>query len=190
MPFRDIAAVTGSTRCGTSMVMRMLHRGGIPAYADNLRSCESSRVLGLPSDTAWLPECRGHALKLLEPLYRLPLPSASWRFILMKRDAREQARSQLKLVELLDLGAPPPLAVAEAALRADLPRMRQVLLRRGPVLELRFEQVLADPLQAASRLERFLGVPLDKGAMVAEVVPRSPACYPGLLEVGLAELAR
>lgn len=187
-----ITAVTGSTRCGTSLVMGMLHAGGVPAYADNFVSYETSKVLGLPRHAEWLVLCEGKAVKLVEPLYLMPLPRRSWRFILMRRDPMEQAKSQIKFIRML--GTPiaddaPTLGVLAASLKADLPKMRRQLGKLGPMIEVAFEDVLADPLGSARRIEAFLGVPLDTDAMAARVIPRSPACAPGL-DIEIAASAR
>lgn len=183
-----IIAVTGSTRCGTTLLMRMLNAGGIPAYAENLVSFETPRIFDLPADSSWLSECEGHAVKLLEPLYLLPLPRLEWRFILMRRNPREQARSQIKFMNML--GTPVPDSALEpliASLRADLPKMRKTLGRYGPVLDVSFEEVLERPLETAYRVEKFVGKrnALDTNAMAAQVIARSADCYPGLLEMVL-----
>lgn len=182
-----VTAVTGAARCGTTLVMRMLDAGGVPAYADNRVSFETDKILRLPTDSAWLRECRGKAVKLLEPLYLAPLPSIDWRFILLSRDPEEQAKSHLKFLRMvsgLDVSDTeiPKLA---ASLRKDYPKMHKMLIRSGPVLTLRFEDVLSKPHSTALTIEGFLDRRLDISAMAACVVPRGPACLDYLLETSL-----
>lgn len=180
-----VTAVSGSTRCGTTLVMEMLHHGGIPAYADNLDSFETRKIFSLPREWAWLVECSGRCLKLLEPLHLAPLPAIGWRFILMRRDPIEQAKSQVKLLRALggmDVAADAVPTIAES-LRRDYPKMRRQLVRAGPTMELAFEDVLARPLASAERIAMFLGLDLDTTAMAGVVVPRPPECLPGLLEL-------
>lgn len=184
-----IVVVTGSTRCGTSLVMGMLHAGGLPVHAENHIAYEHVDVLGLPDETAWLDRCAGKAVKALEPLHhRLPA-GRRYRFVLMKRDPVEQAKSQVKFMRLVGgvrVGDDAVQLLAES-LRQDYPRMLGHLTDLGPVVTLRFEEVLADPPRAARLLASFLNFaePLDVAAMAARVRPRGPECLPGLLELDL-----
>lgn len=184
-----IVCVTGSTRCGSSLMMRMLHAGGIPAYADNLVSCESLNVNRLPSDTSWLHEAEGHAIKIPEPLHYIPPKDLDWRFIFMRRDYQEQAKSQVKFANLvmgMDLPAR-AVKVLARSLADDYPKMLALLKERGPVLEVSFENLLTQRVEwdALDALDALAGQPLDHAAMVAQIVPRSPRCLPGLLELAL-----
>lgn len=180
-----IVAVCGFPRSGTTLAMAMLDAGGLPAYADNRVAFESERILTLPDETAWLADAEGHAVKLLEPLHYTPPLGRDWRFILLRRDPHEQARSYVQFMQMVARVKISPRAVGTLAdsFRADYPKMRDLLAERGPVLELAFEDVLADPRRAARLLAGFVALPLDVPAMVACVVPRSPCCYPGLLEM-------
>ena len=185
----EIVAVTGSGRSGTSLMMQMLSAGGLPAYADRqAQPYECARTLMLAHDHAWLPECYGHALKVLEPLHIKPFPRAPWRFILMQRNPVEQAKSQRKWLTMVANENVPKTAVARIAngLRADLPKMRALLQRYGPVLDVSFEELLAHPMETATAIAEFVPVPLDVERMAAQVLRRSPACHPGLLELEFA----
>jgi hypothetical protein len=59
-----ITIVAGAGRCGTSLLMQMLHAGGMPVIADNKESFESERTEPdiYRENTAWLQA--GHALKI------------------------------------------------------------------------------------------------------------------------------
>ena len=179
-----IVGVSGSTRSGTTLVMGMLHAGGLPTYAENNVAFESHDIFRLPADHAWLDAVEGKAIKLLEPLYLAPLPIRDWRFILMTRDEEQQAKSQLKFLNFLGGTLIPERSWKRMAksLRTDVPRMRALLGERGAVLEIAFEAVLAKPFDVAEKLADFVGMPLDCRAMAQRVIPRSPKNYPGLLE--------
>lgn len=172
-------------------MMRMLHAGGIPAYADNLVSFESNKILGLPADTSWLSEAEGHAVKIPEPLFYQPPLGFDWRFVLMHRDYREQAKSQVKFMRLVARQSLPKSAIKALAesLEEDYPKMRAFLWKRGQVLEVSFEKVIAGKVPA-TELDVLTGLHLDWPAMRAQIVPRSPKCLPGLLELSMMEAMR
>ena len=184
-----IITVTGSTRCGSTMMMRMLAAGGLPVFADNTVSMETALALQLPTVTAWLHGCEGKAVKLLEPLAFPPPSGYDYRFLLMLRDPLEQARSMRKFFNALheEGMAIPRSAVATIArgLREDIPQMRHFLQSLGSVCDVRFEEVLRDPVQAAQHVAAYLGdcCVLDAQAMAAVVVQRPPSCLPGFLEL-------
>lgn len=190
-----IIAVAGFTRSGTSLMMRMLDAAGIPIFADDRAAYESTQVGESLHDPAWLASVDGHAFKLIDPIHHYPIPKANWRFILMRRDVVEQAKSAvkfLKLVQGLDL-PPHAVKVLSRKYQNDYPRMRSILAGRGRVLDVRFEDVLAEPTLTAAKVLAFIGQPADYWNNVADnaritrmaeqVIRRSPTCYDGLLEI-------
>ena len=185
--------VTGFTRCGTSLMMRLLHVGGIEPYcpAENIgNSYESPDTLLLPDDGSWIHLCYGKAVKILEPLAcRPPTLETGYRFIVMRRDHREQVKSMEKFLHLVR-GLPPLTSTERRRLRRsldiDFPRMlaRLESYRNSTVQIVEFSAVLGNPLATCEIVCKFVGLPLDRAPHMADVViPRSAACYPGLLEL-------
>jgi hypothetical protein len=189
----EIVAVAGMTRSGTSMLMTMLRAGGMHLFYDEGRewAWETSRVFQLPQDASWLQWARGSAVKLLDVQHYIPLPASErWRFILMRRDPAEQARSMVKFLRQLGgLDATNNAALAEG-IRRDQKLSEKHLAKRGPVLRVAFEDVLKDPDREAERIGRFVG--LDSTAqiesMADQVLERAPANYPGLLETQMERI--
>jgi hypothetical protein len=68
-----ITVVAGIPRSGTSMMMRMLHAGGMPIFAGNLLSYETDMVQKLPHRWQWLKACEGKVVKILDPHVYVPL---------------------------------------------------------------------------------------------------------------------
>lgn len=185
-----ILVVAGIPRCGSTMMMRCLHAGGVEPYADNLASYETEKILGLPQDHEWLAEVEGKSVKVLDPhRARLPkgLPVA---IVYMKRNPSAQAKSQAKLLRLVGRfeiydGAFDKL---RASIRVDTRKAIKACRLRGPTLVVRFETVLASPVETFERVAEFLapnGFEIDVLGAASQVVERGPDCYPGLLEVGL-----
>ena len=77
---RPIIVVSGLPRSGTSMMMRLLERGGVPLLTDGVRTpnednpkgyYEFERVKKLPQgDYSWLPEAQGKAVKIIATLLK------------------------------------------------------------------------------------------------------------------------
>lgn len=184
-----IICVTGSSRSGTSLVMRMLHRGGVPVVADEWTSYEDQRANWLPQEHAWLAECVGKAVKILEPLKAQPPMSYAYDFVFMTRNPVEQAKSQLKFLRhgmglhFVDTGPQAVRTMANGLIR-DTPLMLAMLndYPQSRMLRLTFEHLIANPGTAAIELQAWLRVPFNAQRAVQCVVPRGPKCYPDFLE--------
>ena len=171
-------AVSGFGRCGSSMLMQMLHAGGVPctgrapAFEDNAVGCAVT--------PEYVAEHAGHAVKVLDP-QRVGLPG-NVRVIWMDRNTDEQARSIAKFTELVH-GVRYSREMRRsllASLRRDRIAAMRVIGQR-PVMTLRFEEVLLAPLAAALLLRAFVApLPLNIDAAAAQVRSRSSACAPGL----------
>ncbi|HWH75147.1 MAG TPA: hypothetical protein VNV16_12895, partial [Methylibium sp.] len=89
--------VSGLGRCGTSMLMQMLHRGGMPCLGPwPSFEVDEARATLAPKFVA---EHAGKAIKVLDP-QRIGLP-ADVRVVWLDRDHRQQAKSHAKFLEIL-----------------------------------------------------------------------------------------
>jgi len=188
-----ITVVTGLPRSGTTLAMMMLEAGGIPAYFnpnDPLHQAlrETPKHSGLPDDHDWVKECEGMVLKNLMPcFYQLP-KNFEYRFIWMDRDSKEHAKSNrkfiywLKRVPLQDIGS-----------KRDFIKRHERFTKKGldflktyphfRLTHIRFESILNNPTREAERMAEFLEKDLDIQAMIDVVIPRSPRCQKGFLEL-------
>jgi hypothetical protein len=171
------------------MMMQMLHAGGLPVFTDPGTagySYETEAITGLPEQSGFLDECRGKAVKLLDPLKWRPPRGHSYRFIWMDRDPRQAARSQAKFLRLLAglPSSPRDIRTIRRSLEKERP-LTLALLRSYPSSELlvvRFEDILKGPVDQAVRVSQFLGGGLHVGAMSGCVMSRDARCLRGLLE--------
>jgi len=167
--------VAGLGRCGASMVMQMLHRGGFPcvgAWPAFEVHAARERL-----SAEFVSSCAGEALKVLDP-HRVGLPG-SVRVIWMDRNLGEQARSQIKFASFMHSGmrgdrdARRRLALA---LERDTALALEAIGQR-PLIRLSFEEVLEKPRTAALLLAEFAGMPdFDVEAAVRAIRSRAPAC--------------
>lgn len=192
----ELIIVSGFGRCGTSLVMQMLHAGGIrcvgqwPAFEDEWTARHHNSA-------EWMAHAMGRAIKLLDPHRHVPPRDLPARGIWLDRSPREQAKSIAKLNHLLS-GHPAPnrriVRGYERGLITDRPAAMRALLQACAVdcIALSFEDLIRYPEALALRLVDFLAITPRVAAaerMASVVRPRGIGCYDGLLEVDLLDSA-
>lgn len=177
--------VAGLGRCGSSMLMQMLHSGGVPCVGE-WPAFEDSRVRS-NVEPSFIAACEGRAVKVLDP-QRVGLPG-DVRVIWLDRDHRQQAKSHAKFLAAMtghqyDRAGRRTLA---ASFVRDT-HAAMVTIGSRPLIRLRFEDVLRDPLLTACTVAEFIGVDMSVTEASRAVHRRAPACAPGLdMELSLME---
>lgn len=185
---KPILFVAGLGRCGTSLMMNMLDRGGIPC-AGTYPGYEIEEMRVTRVSAEFVRNHKGHAIKWLDP-FQSPVPrDIDWITIWLDRDANEQAKSQGKMAGFsLDRRQRKILA---SRLLKDRSASYTAFGDR-PHLIVCFEDLLAHPEGASHRLAGWL-FPwfggLDEPAMASAVVPRSAQCQPGF-DIEMAAIGR
>ena len=161
--------------------MQMLAGGGLEAITDEIRTADTDnprgyyefeRVKKVKEDASWVPEVRGKAVKMVSQLlYDLPT-TERYLVIFMERDLDEMLVSQEKMLERLDRPAAPRDQMKQAFL-AHLERLRAWIAQQPHlrVLDVRYNELMADPEGQAARVSQFLGGRADVAAMAAAVDP-------------------
>ena len=180
---RPIVLVSGLPRSGTSMLMQMLEKGGMPVVTDKIRTpdednpkgyheFERIKELDKTSDKSWLKEYPGQVIKTISFLLQdLPL-NLNYQVIFMRRNLEEVLRSQNKMLERS--GAVGTVVPDEKMRQNYEFHLKKVYYRLDhipnfQVLYLDYSAVVADPLDAARRISGFLGSGLDVQAMASAV---------------------
>jgi hypothetical protein len=178
-----VTVVSGIPRSGTSLMMRMLNAGGIPALTDGERRADTHNPHGyfeyepvkrLQAGASWIGAARGKSLKVIYRLLRFLPASVPYRVVLMKRDMHEVFDSQRDMLRARGDGAAEQAGDRlMVALAAELEETRNWLSRQPQiqVLEVQYADVIADPAGQAREVSRFLGGGLDEDAMAASVDP-------------------
>lgn len=190
MSKHELIVVCGLARCGTSLMMKMLHKGGIEPLCDPLslgHGYEYDATLRLPDNADRLNGTESKAVKILDP-HRLRLPDdRPYAFILLTRDFKEQAKSHIKFLKALGVPATrKDREGVERSLRDDLPVVESLLesYSQSRILRLSFERVITDPLGVARELDDYLErSDFDMLKAAQCVLRRSPKCLPYLLEL-------
>lgn len=177
----EIIAVSGLPRSGTSLMMQMLHAGGVEVLTDHVRAADTDnprgylefeRVKTLKRDTEWIPSARGKVFKLVSQLlYDLPA-TEKYRILFMERNLDEVLQSQEKMLTRLGRQAAPRDEM-KRAFTLHLDRLNEWLSRQShmTLLPVRYQDLVEQPRAQSERVAAFLGRPLNLDAMVNAVDP-------------------
>jgi hypothetical protein len=177
-----LTVVSGIPRSGTSLMMRMLESGGMPVLIDEVRGAdidnprgyyEYEAVKSLKKDASWVADSCGKAVKMVYLLvYDLP-PDVEYRILFMHRKIDEVLASQKVMLDRL--GKSSTIADARmAALFANHLVKFAAWAKERPniqVLDVNYNDMVADPSPIVAGIDRFLGGGLDAEAMARAVEP-------------------
>lgn len=179
-----ITIVSGLPRSGTSMLMRMLEAGGLPALTDHIRTpdednpkgyYEFERVKQIEDDQAWLEDARGKAIKMIAALLKHLPPDYAYKVIFIRRSIQEILASQREM--LVRRGEPTDTVSDEklaGLFHKHVQRVEAWLATQQniQVLYVDYSDILSDPMGQAKRINTFLGGNLDAAKMAEVVDPR------------------
>jgi Sulfotransferase domain len=179
-----ITVVSGLPRSGTSMMMRMLEAGGVPAITDNIRAADHDNPLGyyefepvkqLSKDASWLATSSNKVVKIIyRLLYDLPRYH-SYKVIFMRRELEEILASQQAMLRRQNKvgGALSDYQLANA-FGSDLLTLDAWISGQDnfKILHVNYNDVLYDSKPTVTEIAQFLGYKLDTEAMI-KVIDRS-----------------
>jgi len=183
-PQRDyVTIVSGLPRSGTSMMMQMIDKGGIPALVDHIRQADEDNPKGYyefepvkqtRKDPSWLAQATGKVVKMVHMLL-LDLPDTyTYRVVFMRRNLREVIASQNRMLERRGkpLGDLPEDKLIDM-FQAQLDKVDRYLAEHPyfHVLHVNYNEVLQNPEPAVHAVNAFLGGDLDTAAMLSVVDP-------------------
>ncbi|TPV94433.1 MAG: sulfotransferase [Myxococcales bacterium FL481] len=179
----EVIVVSGLPRSGTSMMMKMLARGGVDVLVDEVRGPDPHNPGGYfeleavkrlaRGEVDWLTGAPGRAVKVVAPLLRYLPVDYNYRVVFMRRRLADTLASQRVMLDRLGHDPAPDGPDPHEAVVAQLDDVTDWLTDQ-PQFEVRYfsyERVLADPLAAVESLIRFLGRPLDRQRATAVVDP-------------------
>ena len=178
-----VTVVSGLPRSGTSMLMQVLEAGGLPPLTDRTRAADRDNPKGYYEFEAvkqtrnapsWLADAKGKAVKIIYMLlYDLPA-GYTYRVIFMRRRMEEVLASQKSMLERQNKegSSLPPEKLA----RVYEEQIRKVdtWLADQPdfhVLDVDYNQIVADPAPRVEQINEFLGGSLDTQAMERAIDP-------------------
>ncbi len=176
-----ITIVSGLPRSGTSLMMQMLHVGGLPVLSDGEREADTDnpkgyleweRIKQLPKNPGLIAEVEGKVVKVISHLI-LSLPTdRDYRVIFMQRPLPEVLKSQDEMLRRrgqADLVA--DNSAMEEFFHRHLIEVNQWLARHAnmKVIRVHYHRVLREPKVVAEEVAAFLETPLDIDAMIGQV---------------------
>jgi hypothetical protein len=178
-----VTIVSGLPRSGTSMMMQMIDRGGIPALKDDIRVADEDNPKGYyefepvkktKEDPAWLERAGGRVVKMVyRLLYDLPA-KYNYRVIYMRRKLEEVIASQNVMLDRSGKeGGGLPNEKLLTVFRAEIDKSNRWLAEQAnfKVLYVNYNEMIADPAPQIARINEFLGGGLDVKTMTATVDP-------------------
>jgi hypothetical protein len=181
---RCLTIVSGLPRSGTSMMMRMLERGGMKVLVDQNRLPDEDNPRGYyefeavkktKQNAEWLTGSEGCAVKMVyRLLYDLP-QDRSYRVLFMRRKLEEVLASQRTMLQRNGAGhdAASDEQMAQLFL-AELNAFGKWVAKQRHIrmIDVDYNRILREPRGELDRVKSFLGAGLDVDAMV-EVVDES-----------------
>ena len=179
-----IILVSGLPRSGTSMMMRILEKGGVAPMTDEIREADSDNPKGYyeferakklrEGDTAWVPEAAGKSVKTISALLKHLPPEHNYQVIFMRRAMSEILASQKKM--LVNRGEDPDKVDDQEMARLFESHLQEITgwldaQKNFEVLYVNYNAMLADPEADIARINDFLGGGLKTDAMAAVIDP-------------------
>ncbi len=179
-----IVVVSGIPRSGTSLMMNMLGRAGLPLLTDEERLADDSNPEGYfelaavrktREDDAWLEQACGKAVKVIHRLLPALSDEYLYRVILMHRPVEEVVQSQDRM--LARLGADPtdlPTERIQEIFEEQHAQTRALLESEAHFewIELEYPALVDSPRSGAEQVIRFLELPCAPADLVAAVDTR------------------
>ncbi|TVZ58783.1 sulfotransferase domain-containing protein [Flavobacteriaceae bacterium MAR_2010_105] len=165
----QIVIVSGLPRSGTSLMMQMLHKGGVEVLTDDKRSADVSNpkgyfeyepVMAIHKDNSWLELAQNKSIKIVAPLLKFLDPKYRYKVIFMKRDLGEIVKSQQKMIGKNTDALPIHLF---EAFQKQLNHV-ETWKNKEPGVELiyvDYVDVINNPDNTAQKISNFIGLGLD-----------------------------
>lgn len=179
----SITIVSGLPRSGTSMVMQMLEAGGIGILQDQIRLpdndnpkgyYEFERVKHLKNDTTWLNDAGGKAIKVIYALLSHLPEKIQYNLLFVSRDLDEILISQTKMLNRLGKrGAGTDPDTLKSIFQKEVDKTQDWLLTQPHfrILKLQHHNMIENPMEAAEKINFFLGGNLNVQAMQGAIDP-------------------
>ncbi|MCK4342188.1 MAG: sulfotransferase family protein [Phycisphaerae bacterium] len=179
-----IVIVSGLPRSGTSMMMRMIEAGGVPALIDNIRQADEDNPRGYyefepvkktKEDPSWLEQAPGKVVKMVyRLLYDLP-NDREYRVVFTQRHLEEVVRSQdVMLARLGKEGGALGDEKLIGLFQQQLGEFNDWIAQRPnfKIIYISYNDTLKAPQATVKAVNEFLGGKLDAAAMNQVVEPQ------------------
>jgi Sulfotransferase domain len=180
---QPIVIVSGLPRSGTSVMMQLIHAGGVPALADDIRMpdednprgyFEFERVKQIKTDKSWLADAPGKVVKMVHLLLMDLPPGNDYRVVFLRRDLNEVLASQKKMLARSGrAGAALNDQQMKTIFTQQIDRVLGWMRQQPNVkfIEVNYRDLIENPNEQAKVINAFLGGALDESKMAGAVDP-------------------
>lgn len=178
-----LTIVSGLPRSGTSMMMQMLDKGGIPALIDHVRTADEDNPKGYyefeavkqtKKDASWLANAPGKVVKMVHLLLLDLPPNRDYRVVFMRRDLKEVVKSQNTMLERNQKGGGdlPDDKIIEV-FKMQLAKVYKWVAdhKNFKMLEVNYNDMLKTPQPVVAKIDQFLDGHLNTDAMLNVIDP-------------------
>ena len=177
-----ITIVSGLPRSGTSMMMRMLEAGGIPALTDELRTPDEDNpngyyefedVKSIENYTTWIDRAPGHSVKMVYSLLEHLPTDHDYRIVFMRRDVDEILQSQKAMLERNGIETDIPDHTMKTLFERQLRQFYAWLPSQShlKLINVSYNELLSRPESVIAQINRHFDESLDLNAMAATIDP-------------------
>ncbi|KAA3617743.1 MAG: sulfotransferase family protein [Calditrichaeota bacterium] len=172
-----ITIVSGLPRSGTSMMMKVLQKGGMTLVYDDLRVADNdnpngyfeyAKVKNLKEDNSWLFDAQGQAIKILfNFLYFLP-QKYKFKIIFMQRNMQEILASQNKMLLRSGKSIGQDNRQFEILFNSEIIKCKDWLKNQKNIdtINVSYNQIMETPFPICQSINNFLEKSLNLDGMV------------------------
>ena len=174
---KTIIVVSGLPRSGTSMMMKMLMEGGVPAVSDSIRSADEDNPNGYfefepvkqlsEGENKWLSDANHKVVKIVSALLEYLPASHHYKILFMERDIEEILASQHKMLNRRMEESKISDIEMESQFRKHLAELKFWLARQPnmDVLFVDYNRLMANPDDFCPKIADFIGIPVNQAKM-------------------------
>ncbi len=162
---KDVVVVTGLPRSGTSLMMQILEKAGLPILQDGIRESDISNpqgyyeleaVKGIVRDNSFLKNAEGKVVKIVTPLPIHVDMSKTYKMVFMRRDLEEILRSQEKMLNKDQVSEREKFrTIYEFHLKKTYRFFKE---NNIPFIDINYNELMSDSTTSLEKLKGFLGI--------------------------------
>ena len=181
----EIVLVSGLPRSGTSMMMQMIHAGGMEVLVDDSMLADESNPKGYleyapvknsRKDSGWIKDAAGKAVKVIAQLVPLLKMEHKLKIIFMERDLQEVIISQNKMIASKNKSSNKSIDFDMRLMNtyaSQLKEIKEWIEKRNhiEVIYIHYKDVIEHPEEEIRKINEFLNWQLDEEKMKAVITP-------------------
>ena len=175
-----ITIVTGIPRSGTSLIMQMLQKGGMEILTDNVREADESnpkgyfeyeKVKSLQTDSSWLLDGDGKAVKIIAQLLKYLLLQFEYKVIFIERNMEEILLSQQKMLKKMGQKTQSQNTILSNIFKKQIEDSKTWLETKTNIstLYIKHTDSIFHAQETANQINEFLGLNLNEKEMTRAV---------------------